>query len=151
MMANNIGLETAFMRHLSAQGTINITGCSHALNNLTPLTQNGKPLHSKPFRHVKPLVEYRPHIFLQIEVLEEWKQDLQKLHKPHERWEIKPRYVVSMQDVIIRFFLWIDKPNYLVIVWLSSRERKAWYSIQWLQQKTKWVVINNNNSAEIFG
>lgn len=47
-------------------------------------------------------------------------------------------------------FYELMKPKYLVIIWLSSREWNAWYSIQWLQQETKWVVINNNNSTEIF-
>lgn len=33
---------------------------------------NRNPLHLKPFRHMKPLIEYRPHILLHWEVLEKW-------------------------------------------------------------------------------
>ncbi len=42
-------------------------------------------MHLKPFRHVKLLIKYRPNVVLQGEVLEEWKQDLQKLYRPYER------------------------------------------------------------------
>lgn len=38
---------------------------------------------------------------------------------------------------------------YLCIMWLPSRKWNAWNSIQWLQQKTEWIVIDNNNSAWI--
>jgi len=34
---------------------------------------------------VKLLIKYGPNVVLQGEVLEEWKQDLQKLYRPYER------------------------------------------------------------------
>lgn len=39
--------------------------------------------------------------------------------------------------------------HYLCVLWLSSRKWNAWNAIQWLQQETKWIVVNNNNPAGI--
>lgn len=108
---------------------------------------NRNPLHLKPFRHMKPLIEYRPHILLHWEVLEKWKQDFQKLYKPHETNKNWKR--ICSQDVWCNHSILplnLTKSKYLIIIWLSSREWNARYSIQWLLQETKWVVINNNYS-----
>lgn len=48
----------------------------------------------KPFRHMEPFIECRSHIFLLREVLEEWKNYIQKLKthtqkkKDYERWRV---------------------------------------------------------------
>lgn len=63
---------------------------------------------------------------------------------------MKEGYDVSTDDVIFNYLFESIKNMYLVVTWLSSREWNAWYPIQRLQQETKWVVINNNNSTEIF-
>jgi len=47
------------------------------------------PLLLKPFRHMEPFIECRSHIFLLREVLEEWKNYIQKLcvmWLPSRKW-----------------------------------------------------------------
>lgn len=42
-------------------------------------------MHVKPFWHVESLMKQRPDIFCLRKVLEEWKQDLQKLWNPRAK------------------------------------------------------------------
>lgn len=44
---------------------------------------------------------------------------------------------------------WQEDLQKLLIIRLFSGKWNARYPIQWLQQETEWVVINNNNSTEI--
>ena len=107
----------------------------------------------KPFRHMEPFIECRSHIFLLREVLEEWKNYIQKL-KTHTHTQTNKKWLWEVEGKWLNYLVKIYwdmkcKSLYLCVMWLPSRKWNAWNSIQWLQQKTEWIVIDNNNSAWI--
>lgn len=53
---------------------------------------------------------------------------------------------LAIQKLPVLIFTWMTI-IYLVIGWLSNRKRNARNPIHWLQQETKWVVVNYHNSA----
>lgn len=61
-------------------------------------------------------------------------------------WEVEGKWL----NYLVKIYWDMKcKSLYLCVMWLPSRKWNAWNSIQRLQQKTEWIVIDNNNSAWI--